>query len=163
MNVRWIAVAACVGWIAIDIYMSVATAVEGVSPLRLFQWDASNFLGKSAYSGGLASGAVGLFADYIVSAVWASVCLLVMNRVIAAAKHPVLFGTMFGIVVMLTMIFVVVPLGHAQQSPMTLMHFIVILVGHTAGFGIPVALSLSLQMRSAPDSRLDTRSVRGVV
>ncbi len=137
--------------------------LQGVSPLRLFQWDASNFLGKSAYSGGVGSGALGLVADYIVSAVWASLCLLVMNRVIAAAKHPLVFGTVFGIVVMLTMIFVVVPLGHARHSPMTLVNFIIVLVGHTAFFGIPVALSLSLQMRPASGARLDTRSVRGVV
>jgi hypothetical protein len=46
--------------LAIDVYMSGVYQVHGISPLRLFQWDASNLLGKGAYAGGFGSAGIGL-------------------------------------------------------------------------------------------------------
>jgi hypothetical protein len=50
-----IALSAAVGWLAIDVYMSVVYQVHERPAIELFQWDASNVLGSVAYSGGWVS------------------------------------------------------------------------------------------------------------
>jgi hypothetical protein len=136
---RTIAPAALAGWLAIDVYMSVAVSLRGRTPLALFQWDASNLLGSAAYAGGLGSAAFGLAADFVVSFLWAAVCVAVMQRVPAAREYPVVFGTIFGAVVMLVMLWVVVPLGHAAPASMSVSSIAITSIGHTAFFGVPVA------------------------
>ncbi|HEY5094206.1 MAG TPA: hypothetical protein VII69_03710 [Candidatus Eremiobacteraceae bacterium] len=100
--------------------MSGVYQVHGISPLRLFQWDASNLLGKDAYAGGFGSVGIGLALDLLVSLVW---------------------GAAFGVVVMIVMLWVLVPLGRATHGGMTISNFFTVLVGHTLFFGIPVALT----------------------
>lgn len=133
--------AALAGWIAIDVYMSAVYVAFGSTPLRLFQWDASNALGRAAYGGGWASAALGLVLDFIVSGVWAAIAVYAMTRLAPAREHPVLFGTLYGAFVMYVMIWLVVPLGHARQAPKTLENMLVILFGHIAFFGVPVTVA----------------------
>lgn len=140
-SIRAIALSAIAGWIAIDIYMSGVYLVHGISPVVLFQWDASNIVGRSAYAGGMGAAALGGFFDLLVSLVWASLCVLAVTRVKAAASHPVVFGALFGALVMFAMIWIVVPLGLASHHAISFSDFLTVLVGHTAFFGIPVALS----------------------
>lgn len=134
-------VSALVGWLAIDVYMSGVYQVHGISPLRLFQWDASNLLGKDAYAGGFGSAGIGLFLDFLVSLAWGAACVFAFSRSAAARSHPVWFGTAFGAVVMTVMLWVLVPLGRATHGGMTLSSFFTVLVGHTLFFGIPLALT----------------------
>jgi hypothetical protein len=160
MNFRWMTLAAFVGWITIDVYMSGVYVVHGVSPIKLFQWDASNALGNSAYFGGLPVALLGLAMDYVVSFAWAALCLAIMNRSPAAARHPILFGTLFGALVMGIMLYAIVPLGHAKQAPFSLVNFVTVLVGHTAFFGIPVAWTLAFQKRTALGVTPSTRRMQ---
>jgi len=134
-------VSALVGWLAIDIYMSGVYLVHGNSPLRLFQWDASNLLGKDAYTGGFGSAEIGLVLDLLVSLAWAAACVFILARSAAARNHPVWFGSLFGAVVMVVMLWVLVPLGRATHGGMTLSTFLTVLVAHTLFFGIPLALT----------------------
>lgn len=132
---------ALIGWLAIDVYMSGVYLVHGNSPLKLFQWDASNLLGKDAYAGGIGSAGIGLFLDLLVSLAWGAACVFILSRSGAARSHPVWFGALFGAVVMLVMLWVLVPLGRAAHGGMTLSSFLTVLVGHTLFFGIPLALT----------------------
>src|SRR5471032_2913592 len=128
---------ALVGWLAIDVYMSGVYQVHGISPLRLFQWDASNLLGKDAYAGGFGSAGIGLALDLLVSLVWGAACVFILTRSSAARTHPVWFGAL----VMIIMLWVLVPLGRATHGGMTILSFFTVLVGHTLFFGIPLALT----------------------
>ncbi|HEY1654922.1 MAG TPA: hypothetical protein VGF86_07410 [Candidatus Tumulicola sp.] len=55
-------------------------------------------------------------------------------------RHPVVCGTIFGVVVMAVMRVDVVPLGAAAQPLLRPVTLLIQLVAHTAFFGIPVAL-----------------------
>lgn len=136
-------VAALAGWVGIDVYMSVADALRGTSPVLLFQWDASNALGQTAFSGGAGAVLLGLFLDYIVSLGWAIVAVIALERIRLVRAHPLTFGVILGAIVMYVMLWVLVPLGHAGQVRMTLSNFIIVLIGHTFFFGVPLVLTAS--------------------
>jgi hypothetical protein len=137
-------VAAFAGWLAIGAYLTIVRVILGDGPYVLFQWDASNLIGRAAFSEGLSAVALGLGLDYIVSLVWAAAALVAMQRYAAAARHPTGFGALFGAIVMGVMLFVVVPLGHAPRPHFTPPTFLNTLVAHTIFFGIPVAWVLAL-------------------
>lgn len=133
--------AALTGWAAIDIYLAIAVpiTVPGATALSLFQWDASNFLGVAAFREGWPSAVLGLIADLAVSLIWAAIFVGLAARVPAITRRPLLFGVLFGIVVLMVMNYCVVPLGAAHSSPTTLTNFLNNLLAHTLFFGIPVA------------------------
>ena len=134
--------AAVAGWLAIDVYMAAVYLALGSTPLRLFQWDASNALGNAAYSGGWAAGTLGLVLDFIVSFAWAALAVYAMQRLRAVRDHPFAFGIVLGILVMCVMVYGLVPLGHARQAAFTLRSTLIMLVGHTLFFGAPVVLTV---------------------
>jgi len=137
-----IAFAALVGWLAIDVYMGVADQLRGISPIVLFQWDASNIIGSTAFSDGLRSASLGLVFDLIVSIAWAALCAVIMFRSETARSHPIWFGALLGALVMFVMLWIIVPLGRAHQAPMSLSNFMIVLAGHTLFFGIPLAVTV---------------------
>jgi len=146
-------IAAAAGWLAIDVYLTVVHVILGDGPYVLFQWDASNLIGRVAFSQGLRAVGLGLALDYIVSFVWAALCLVAMQRSATAARHPIVFGALFGAVVMGVMLFLVVPLGHAPRPHFTPWSFLNTLVAHTLFFGIPVAWVLTLTTTGARERR----------
>ena len=148
--VRAVLLAGTAGNVAISLYLSFAFPVFfGRSPLLLFQWDASNIVGPVAFAGGLGSGALGLFFDFIVSWCWAAVFTLLFVTVPAIARSPVLSGLLFGTAVMLVMFYVVVPLGHAQHPSSDPRSLFNAFIAHTLFFGVPVALVVAGVCRRA--------------
>ena len=141
------AAAAVIGWAAIDLYLSIWYIARGTNPLILFQWDAANIVGRKAYDGGYAMGALGLLFDIMVSFGWALVLVAIASRNRGAANHPYLFGIIFGAVVMLVMFAAVVPLGHNPEPKWTLLSLAVSLSAHTIAFGIPMALVVAARLR----------------
>ena len=132
--------AGIVGWIGIDIYMSVLLSLQhAATPLQLFQWDASNALGAAAFSEGFASALLGLFFDLVVSIAWAAIYVMLFDRRERTERSFLLRGILFGAVVMVAMRWAVVPLGHAVSPPATLASIANLLAAHILSFGIPVA------------------------
>ncbi|HVA27629.1 MAG TPA: hypothetical protein VNF68_05585 [Candidatus Baltobacteraceae bacterium] len=110
-------------------------------PLLLFQWDDSNIVGASAFSGGWGAAALGFFFDFIVSIVWAA-CFVGLYRAFPAVRRSIVVaGLLFGAVVMLVMFLAIVPLGHAHR-PTSLPSLVDSFVAHTVFFGLPVALTV---------------------
>lgn len=144
--------AAFAGWLAIDVYMSAVYVAFGSSPLRLFQWDASNALGPAAFNGGLASALLGLVLDFVVSLGWAVIAVYAMRRSERARRRPVLFGLLFGAIVMYVMIWILVPLGHAHQAARTPVNLLIVIAGHTLFFGVPVAAAVRFERLSGPST-----------
>lgn len=131
------------GNVAISLYLSLALPVFfATAPVLLFQWDASNIVGSWAYRHGLASAALGLFFDFIVSWCWAAVYTVLYVRIPAVARATALSGLLFGVVVMLAMFYLVVPLGHARHPSSDPRALLNALIAHTAFFGLPLALTV---------------------
>lgn len=127
--------------ILIDAYLCVTHGLifKDATPLQVSQWDASNVLGRAAFSGGLFAGALGFALHLAVSACWATAYVLAAARIRSLVERPFLWGALYGIAVMFAMRYLVVPLGHATLGGSTAASFTNVVIAHVAFFGIPVA------------------------
>jgi uncharacterized membrane protein YagU involved in acid resistance len=143
--VKRIVLAGLTGLFTISFYLAVTLqfVFKTATAVALFQWDASNALGAGAFEGGLATATLGLLMDVPVSVAWAAVFVLLVQRVAAARAHPAVAGTIFGVLVMVVMHWLVVPLGHAHLGPSAALPLLNELVAHTVFFGLPLALVAS--------------------
>lgn len=142
-QLKAIVLAGITGAILIDLYLVVLHAgiLHDATAQQVSQWDASNLLGRSAFRGGFGSAALGAAMHAIVSLAWAAIYVVAARRVPDLLRHPVLCGTIFGIIVMAVMRVDVVPLGNAAAlPPIRPLGLFELLVAHTVFFGIPVAL-----------------------
>jgi hypothetical protein len=141
-------VAGLAGNVAISVYLAVTLPLFfHTKPMLLFQWDASNVVGNSAYSGGIGSAALGFLFDCIVSICWAAIFAAVYETFAPVRRMPVLSGLLFGLVVMAVMLELVVPLGHAQHASHAVSALLNTAIAHTAFFGLPVALVIAALLR----------------
>jgi hypothetical protein len=139
--IRAVVLAGIAGNVAISLYLSFALPVFfGRSPSLLFQWDASNIVGAWAYGHGATAAALGLFFDFIVSWCWAALFTFLYVKVPAIRRAPAAAGLLFGACVMVVMLFLVVPLGHAARASTNPISLLNTLVAHTVFFGLPLAL-----------------------
>ena len=129
------------GNIAISLYLSFALPVFfRTPPLLLFQWDASNIVGGSAYHGGWNSAMLGLFFDFIVASVWGACYVLAYTTLPFVRRTTLASGLVFGAIVMAVMFFIVVPRGRAEHPSSDAAPLLSALVAHTLFFGLPVAI-----------------------
>jgi hypothetical protein len=122
-------------------YAMVAYGLIGVSPRVILQSIASGWLGKSAYSGGAPTAALGLASHLLITCVMAAVFIFAARRIGWLRAQPVLAGAAFGLCAFVVMNYVVVPMSAAAvQSPKG-----VFLVGgvlaHVFLVGLPIALA----------------------
>ncbi len=143
-----VALAACIGNTTISLYLVVERAVaQQIAPLQcllqLYQWDASNVFGNGAFAGGWGMAFMGLLMDLAVSAAWATLFLVLYRRFAWLRANLWAGGLAYGIVVMVVMLWLIVPLGHATQLSKTPGHILNVAIAHTVFFGLPVALALA--------------------
>jgi hypothetical protein len=140
-SVRTAVLAGIVGNVAISIYLSIALPLFfHTAPILLFQWDDSNIVGASAYQGGWGSAALGLFFDFIVAIAWGACFVIAYQALPFVRRSIVTSGLIFGVIVMLTMFYIVVPIGRAQHPSTAIPPLLNSLIAHTLFFGLPVAL-----------------------
>jgi uncharacterized membrane protein YagU involved in acid resistance len=136
---------AAVALMTITIYLVVERAVAARLPLDVcleqhLQWDASNAYGPGAFGGGWSMAGIGLLMDIPVALGWSFAYTAAALRWPALSRRPLLSGLAFGAIVMLTMHYAVVPLGHADRGADTPIALLNVLVAHTLFFGLPLAL-----------------------
>ena len=107
------------------------------------QWFASNVIGVAAFHGGWVSAAVGFLFHCVVSVAWAGVYAAVALRVRWMRRHPILAGALFGLIVMATMVYLVVPIGWAPKPTYSAYEYANNVVATTLFFGIPVSFITS--------------------
>jgi hypothetical protein len=140
------------GNVAISVYLAVTLPLFfHTKPILLFQWDASNIIGSIAYSGGVGSALLGFLFDCIVSICWGAIFAAVYQTFAPVRRAPVVSGLLFGVVVMIVMLELVVPLGHAQHASHAAPALLNTLIAHTLFFGLPVALVAASLMHSAAE------------
>jgi hypothetical protein len=138
--IQAIVVTGFTGAVLIDAYLAATLiGVFHTATLRgMLQWDASNILGASAYAGGWSTAVLGMALHLLVSFAWAAGYIFAALRFPQLLRAPILWGALFGVVVMLVMSYVVV-LGHALMPPQPTPIVINKLIAHVVFFGIPVA------------------------
>lgn len=115
---------------------------------RVLQSIASGLLGKSAFQGGSDTVILGAILHGTVAYGWTAIFLTAarhwraFGRVLASRYGAVKTGFPFGVVVWLVMDLVVSPLSHAKPAPIGSTWFLVSLVWHPIGVGLPMAVVL---------------------
>ncbi len=142
-------VASIVGGVVVTVYLVASRFVLAHdAPLHgllvVMQWDASNQFGDAAYQGGWPMAGIGWLMDCVVSLVWATVFAVLYVRVPYVRRRALFCGLLFGVFVMIVMIYGIVPLGHARRAPNTLMFIINTGLAHTVFFGLPVAWTVRM-------------------
>lgn len=128
---------------ALDILFAITfAAIRGLSPDRLLQSVASGLLGTAAYSGGLATAALGLGLHFALAYSFAAVFVLASTRFALLTKQPVRSAMAFGICVFLFMRLVVLPVS-AFPHPVSFKPVATLLdvLSHMFLFGLPIAFA----------------------
>jgi hypothetical protein len=92
-------------------------AIRGVAPIRILQGIASGLLGRTAFSGGARTALLGLALHFFIAATVATIYILA-SRSLPLSRHPLLYGTLYGVAVYIVMNYVVLPLSHIGLRPL---------------------------------------------
>lgn len=128
---------------ALDITYAVGfSAYRGVAPTRILQSVASGLLGSSAYTGGVATAALGLVLHFLIAYFLAAIFFGASRKIPALVSHAVVFGALYGAAVFAVMNLVVIPLS-AFPGKMKFVPVVVAsgLVVHMFCIGLPIALA----------------------
>lgn len=150
VGARAIIASTIVGLVTISVYLCLALQFFfHRNPIALFQWDASNAMGPSAFNGGWPAAAFGLLLDIPVTLAWAALYVEIARRNAAVVKHPTLSGATYGGFVLAVMFGIIVPLGRAAQPAMSMSgpNFWNTLIAHVLFFGVPVAWTVTRVMQ----------------
>jgi hypothetical protein len=121
----------------------------GYSPPRVFQSVAGGLLGReAALAGGAPTAALGLLLHFVVATGVFTNYFLVARRWQLLARHPLLCGPLYGLIVYQVMERVVAPLSalHRHFSP-TLPVLLNGVIGHALLVGLPAALFTARALR----------------
>jgi hypothetical protein len=126
---------------ALDIiYAFVWLGMSGRTPLWVLQTIASGWLGRAAFTGGIAAGALGLASHFGISIAAAALYGAAVRGSAWIRAHWIVGGITFGVLVYLFMNFVVIPLSAAPFGPSwTPRAFIQGFISHALVFGLPIA------------------------
>jgi uncharacterized membrane protein YagU involved in acid resistance len=114
---------------------------NGVSPGRVFQSVARGLLGRDAFSGGMATMALGAILHFSIAMAVAATCVVLSRWVTGLAKRPLVFGPVYGAGVFAFMYLVVLPLSRVGWVRFDAPGFVNALLIHMLGIGIPSALA----------------------
>jgi hypothetical protein len=112
----------------------------GAQTVPMLQGIASGLLGKAAFSGGLATAALGLLCHFFIATSAAGLYYMLSRRVPFLIQHTVVSGALYGVAVYFFMSLVVVPLSAIGPRPFVLGDALVGIAIHVCCVGLPIAL-----------------------
>ena len=122
----------------------VFTAVRGGSPVRMLKYIASGLLGPNALQGGPDTAALGLFLHFVIATGATAVFVVASLRLPALLRRPLVWGPIYGIVVLIVMNAVVLPMSLVRRGPITLnAAFVNLVLAHIFLVGLPIVLVAS--------------------
>ena len=134
---------------ALDLtFAFVFYAPQGATPLRILQFIASGVLGKGSFEMGWASAALGAFCHFFISVCAAGIYYLASLRLPFLTRRVAIAGAIFGVLMFLTMRFVVVPLSAIKPGPMKVGNAIAELCSHVFLFGMVIAYAVARSRRA---------------
>jgi hypothetical protein len=113
---------------------------RGVSARIILQGIASGLLGPSAFQGGGATSALGLFLHYFIAFSWATIFYLASRVFPVLITRAIPFGILYGIFVYLGMYWVVMPLSRFHRGPFSWSNAVIAIFTHIVCVGLPIAL-----------------------
>jgi hypothetical protein len=131
---------AVVGTIDIAYAIGFWYAVRDVAPLRIMQSVAAGVLGRDAFTGGVATAALGLGLHYVIAT------SMVIAYHVAGRRFRVLFdraiplGILYGVILYGVMSYVVIPLSAASRPAFYAPWVLISIAVHAFGIGLPGAL-----------------------
>ncbi len=90
--------------------------LRGITPTRILQGIASGVLGRAAFGMGHRSALLGLFFHFFI-AFSATTVFLLASRKLPLARHPFLYGALFGAALYIVMNYIVLPLSKIGLRP----------------------------------------------
>ncbi|MEP6975415.1 MAG: hypothetical protein ABI897_08155 [Spartobacteria bacterium] len=119
------------------------SAWRGVAPLRLLQSVASGLLGAPAFEGGLPTAALGLFLHFCIALLWATIFYFASKATNFPARHPVVAGLFFGMIIFAVMNLVVLPLSaFPRKVSFQLVVLVTGILVHMFCIGLPISLAV---------------------
>jgi uncharacterized membrane protein YagU involved in acid resistance len=88
-----------------------------VPPIRILQSVASGLLGRTAFTGGIKTAAIGLAIHFCIATCWAALFILIARSVPALRRYAVASGVIYGLIVYAVMNYLVLPQTHAHPLP----------------------------------------------
>jgi uncharacterized membrane protein YagU involved in acid resistance len=111
----------------------------GTSATTILQSVAAGLLGKAAFSGGVATAALGLVLHLLILCAMAVAYWLAARRWPSLLAKPLAAGLAYGLLTWAAMNYVIVPLSRASAPPFILPWFVDGLLAHLLLVGIPFA------------------------
>lgn len=133
------------GWLVagtVDIVVAVVyyPLTAAVTPLGILQGIASGVLGPRAFTGGVATAALGLACHYLIALIWTGWFFLVYPRIPFLSRNRLLTAVLYGTFVSVVMRFVVLPLSRVAQRPFDLQFFVIATVILVFSIGLPLSV-----------------------
>ncbi|MGD9981233.1 MAG: hypothetical protein AB7H66_06280 [Hyphomonadaceae bacterium] len=89
----------------------------GISPERILQSVAAGWIGREAsQAGGMSTAALGLGSHLLIATIMAAVYVLAAQSSRRLTRNPLLWGTVYGLILYVAMNYVVVPLSAAGAN-----------------------------------------------
>jgi len=111
-----------------------------IGPTRILHNVASGLLGRDAYTGGLATAAVGLLCHYVIAFGASTVFFFLSRAFPLLVNQAVLWGALYGTAVYFFMNRIVVPLSNVAKTPFSFKMMIIGVIIHILCVGLPIAL-----------------------
>jgi hypothetical protein len=126
----------------------VLSASRGGGPVQALQGIATGVLGRSSYTGGLASAALGLVCHFTIALGAAATFYAASRRLTFLTSQVMLSGALYGVAVYFFMQYVVLPLSAFPGRPASQLSTIATgLLIHIFCVGLPISLVESRKLR----------------
>jgi len=158
---------------SLDALAAITTSlVRGSTPARMFRGIASGLVGREAITGGVPTAVLGMFLHFFIAFSVVTTFYIASRRLTVLARHPLICGPIYGVLVYLFMYRLVIPLSAIGVTPrFALPGSINDLLIHALGVGLPSAwlasraataeaLDAGLPVEVSPETRSE-RSVAG--
>ena len=116
--------------------------LRAFSLLGVLQWIASGAIGSAAFSGGLATAALGVAIHFALAAFFATSYWIASLRIDALRRNAVTFGLLYGAAIWIVMDLIVLPHSGVPKSAFDPIVFAAFLADHALFVGLPIALAI---------------------
>lgn len=124
-----------------------------MGPQRILHSVAAGWVGRdAAQAGGAATAALGFASHFAIAVVMAIVYYLAAKRLPALVRHPWRYGALYGLVLYVSMTYVVVPLSAAGDGTLKAWQWtdLAHIGSHVFFVGIPCALAAAFALGARP-------------
>jgi uncharacterized membrane protein YagU involved in acid resistance len=119
------------------------SAMRGVPPVRILQTVASGLLGAPAFSGGMLTAGLGFALHFFIAFAAAAIFYLASQAMPILARHSIIAGLIYGLLIYAVMNLVVLPLSaYPRKVSFPLVVLVTGLFVHMFFIGLPISLAV---------------------